>query len=438
MSCDQLIWIPQAAVRQPAARQRRWPTVLKIIVSLVLTLSLLSGCAIPQVSAQDRLFLDVSLDLVGSYTLPKQSFEGEPVGGISAIAYDVPRDRLYALSDNRDRPRFYTCQLANLTTTPTLTIESVTYLKDNQGNPYPPGELDPEGLVLTPAGTLLIASEGSPRRRIAPAIGEYDLSTGQLKTVLPLPTRYIPDSVLNAEATDEAIGRTADQAAAQESGQNLDQNLDQNLGQNPAQSPEQTQGIQENLSFESLAINVAPGAGGVYEPYRLFVATEGPLLQDLDFAPEIPYKNRFLHYLIDPYQTQIISEHLYEMDLAPTGAVLHGLSEIEVLDKSGHFLGLERSYGFQGLALKLYQLATGGATDISAIASLQGDTSGISPIRKELVLNLADAVTPLENYEAMTFGPTLPNQSKSLLLMSDDNFAPEQATRLLIFQLNQS
>ena len=35
---------------------------------------LLGGCALPQVSAEDRLFLDVSVELVGSTTLPKQSF----------------------------------------------------------------------------------------------------------------------------------------------------------------------------------------------------------------------------------------------------------------------------------------------------------------------------------------------------------------------------
>ena len=160
-------------------------------------------------------------------------------------------------------------------------------------------------MVLTPTGTLLISSEGSARQRIAPAIGEYDLTTGRLQKVLPLPTRYIPDSVLDS---------VLDAAAA-----------------------EQTQGVQENMSFESLTINVSSGTGGVYEPYRLFVATEGPLLQDLDFAPDIPYKNRLLHYTIDPYQTSIISEHLYLMDLAPTAAVLHGLSEIALLDQGGHF-----------------------------------------------------------------------------------------------------
>lgn len=417
MSFDRFVWMPRLATGPKTAHpgtDSRWQRWLATAVSCVLVLVLLSGCAVPRVKAEDRLFLDVSLELVSGCILPKQSFEGEPVGGISAIAYDVPRDRLYALSDNRDRPRFYTLKIKDMGTNPTLTVESVTYLKDNEGNVFSPGELDPEGLAITPSNTLLISSEGSSRRRVAPAIGEYDLATGQLQRALPLPERYIPDSILNPEASIEPGA--------------------------------QTQGVQENLSFEALTINVSSGTGGVYEPYRLFVATEGPLLQDLDFAPEIPYKNRFLHYILDPYQTDIISEHLYEMDLAPTGAVLHGLSEMELLDQGGHFLGLERSYGFQGFDLKLYQLASGGATDISAIASLQGDTSGISPIRKQLVLDLTEvaiaASSPqqdlLQNYEAMTFGPTLPGGRQSLLIMSDDNFDPEQETSLLVFQFEQS
>lgn len=389
----------------------RWPKCLRALICGLLILPLLGGCALPRVSAEERLFLNVSAELIGSAVLPKQSFEGEPVGGLSAIAYDIARDRLYALSDARDRPRFYTFKLTDLTS-PTLSIEAVTYLKDAQGNPYAPGQLDPEGMALTPSNTLLISSEGSPQRQVAAAVGEYDLATGQLKTDLPIPERYLFDSLLSSEAEGSSQAGK-DQVLAQ------------------------TQGIQENLSFEALAINVSPGTGGVYEPYRLFVATEGPLLQDLDFAPDIPYKNRLLHYTIDPYQTTFISEHLYVMDLAPTGAVLHGLSEIAVLDRGGHFLGLERSYGFQGFALKLYQLASGGATDISAIASLQGDTSGISPIRKQLVLDFATLPAPLQNYEAMTFGPTLPGGSKSLLVMSDDNFDPTQETSLLIFQFNQ-
>ena len=383
--------------------------LLKPLISSLLVLTILTGCTLPQVSAEDRLFLDVSLNLIGSYTLPKQTFEDEPVGGISAIAYDIPRDRLYALSDSRDRPHFYTFTATGLTTdAPTLTPQSVTYLKDNEGNPYEAGALDPEGLALTPSNTLLISSEGSPARGIAPAVGEYNLATGQLQTVLPLPERYVPDAILNAERVQQGLNEIT------------------------------AQGVQENISFEALAINVSSGTGGIYEPYRLFVATEGPLLQDLDLSADIPYKNRLLHYTLDQYQTTLVSEHLYEMELSPTGAVLHGLSEIAVLDRGGHFLAIERSYGFQGFDIKIFQLASGGATDISAIASLQGDTSDINPIRKELVLDLATLPLPLQNYEAMTFGPSLPNGNRTLIVASDDNFAPEQETNFLVFELEQT
>ena len=439
-----------------------WKPATKAILSSFLAIALLAGCALPQVSAEDRLFLNVSVNLIGSYTLPKQAFEGEPIGGISAIAYDIPRDRLYALSDNRDRPRFYTFKATDLNTpTPSLIPEAVTYLKDNEGNLYSPGQLDPEGVALTPTGTLLISSEGSPAQDIAPAVGEYNLTTGQLQTVLPIPNRYIPDSILSREsAADPAtllsenaqgerlrsgFGNDSDPSRRLSAAEANPDDLPRRLSAaeaNPDDLPRglsvaeaQTQGIQENLSFEALAINVSSGAGGVYEPYRLFVATEGPLLQDLDVAPDIPYKNRLLHYTIDQYQTTLISEHLYQMELSPSGAVLHGLSDMAVLDRGGHFLGLERSYGFQGFAIKLFQLASGGATDISSIASLQGDTSGISPIRKELVLDLSTLPLPLQNYEAMTFGPTI-GSDRSLLIMSDDNFASEQDTNLLVFQLN--
>ena len=388
---------------------------LRVTVTSLLVLTMLAGCKLPQVSAEDRLFLDLSLNLISSYTLPKQAQtdlapENEaPIGGISAIAYDIPRDHLYALSDSRDRPRFYTFKATGFaTSTPALALETVTYLKDNNGNPYETGTLDPEGLALTPNNTLLISSEGSPALSIAPAVGEYNLTTGQLKTVLPLPERYIPEAIINTERAKNGIDEL------------------------PAQ------GIQENISFEALAINVSSGTGGIYEPYRLFVATEGPLLQDLDLTADIPYKNRLLHYTLDQYQTTLVSEHLYEMELSPTGAVLHGLSEIAVLDKGGHFLGIERSYGFRGFDIKLCQLASGGATDISVIASLQGDTSDISPIRKELVLDLATLPLPLQNYEAMAFGPSLPNGNRTLILASDDNFSPEQETTFLVFELKQT
>lgn len=44
-------------------------------------------------SADKRIFLDISLEFLDEYQLPKMTFEETPVGGLSAIAYDRQRDR---------------------------------------------------------------------------------------------------------------------------------------------------------------------------------------------------------------------------------------------------------------------------------------------------------------------------------------------------------
>jgi hypothetical protein len=364
----------------------------------LITVFLLTGCSIPRVSAEQRLFLDLSVEFLGETVLPTQTISETTLGGLSAITYDRQRDRIYALSDDRGSlspPRFYTLK-ATVTSTgfKDLTVESVTRLQDETGEPFGSGQLDPEGMALTPRGTLIISSEGSPRQAAEPFIGEFDLNTGQLQTRFRVPDRYLPDDGTN-----------------------------------------QTQGIQENLGFEALTLAAPPGITNYADPFRLFVATEGPLLQDLDADPEIPYKNRLLHYLIGQDQSTLLAEHWYPMDLTPLGGVLNGLSELLVLDPSGHFLALERSFGLQGFTIKLYQAVIGGATDTSAIATLQGDTTGITPIRKQLVANLNDLEIPLDNLEGMTLGPTLPDGNPSLILVSDNNFDDRQKTQFLLFRL---
>lgn len=368
------------------------------ILAIGLVGLLVSSCAVPQVNAEERLFLNLSVEPVGHTVLPMDSFDGTEVGGLSAIAYDRNRDQYYALSDDRAQPRFYTLSLdLSPDAIGNAAIKSVTLLNDENGDAIAP--LDAEGLALAPSDTLIISSEGSFKRQIPPQIQEFDRATGQLKRTLRVPDRYLfgPDN--------DTTGTT-----------------------------DQTQGIQENIGFEALTIS-APG--GPYEPYRLFVATEGPLYQDLDLDPEIPFKNRWLHYLIDTAAgtglSTLISEHWYPMDDAPLGAVVNGLSEILSIDAGGHFLAIERAFGLQGLAIKLYQLATGVATDTSRIDTLKGDTSGITPIGKRLVADL----TPLgpDNLEAMTLGPRLKDGSQSLILVSDNNFDSRQETQLWLFKL---
>lgn len=366
----------------------------------------LTACDLPQVSAEDRLFLNLSLDFLGEYQLPKTEFAGTRIGGLSAITYDRQRNRFYALSDDRSEfapARFYTLQLGWDTSQPgtvglqQVKVENVTLLKGEDGNPYAKGTLDPEGLVLSPLRSLFISSEGVASQGIPPFVREFNLETGQWQRNLPIPQRY------NPLTTDE----------------------------------QPSQGVQENLGLE--ALTVSPGGYGntEVEPFRVFTATESSLVQDADPPdPTQGTKSRLLHYMVEKGRSLLISEHLYALDPLPEGADMSGLVELAAIDQGGHFLSLERSFGLTaGFGAKLFQLSSGSATDTSTIASLKGNLKGVEPIRKKLLLDLSELNIDLDNLEGMALGPRLPDGSQSLLLVSDDNFRDQQVTQFLLFRL---
>lgn len=373
-------------------------------------LTLLSSCALPRINAQQRTFLDISLEFLGEYELPKMKFQDTTVGGLSGITYDRQRDRFYAISDDRSNlapARFYTLNLnIDNNKLQDIKIEKVTFLKPNEGETYPKGTIDPEGIVLTPQGTLFIATEGSPSELFAPFIGEFDLKTGVLKQNLPMLQSYIPNS----------------------------------------DGKPQERGVQENLGFESLTVNPTGSLPSTGEPIRLFTVTESALIQDKDppqkdeegnYKAQIT-KCRLLHYLISDGPPIIISEHLYPLSANPPGAIYHGVTELLAIDQGGHFLGLERSFGLTGFDAKVYQIFTGTATDTSRIASLKGEIKAVQPVKKQLLLDLQELGIKLDNLEGITFGPRLADGSQSLILMSDDNFKQEQTTQFLLFRMKIS
>ena len=375
--------------------------------------ALLAGCSLPTVSAQERLFLDISLEFLDDYTLPKQKFEGTPVGGISGITYDRQRDRFYALSDDRGiyaPARFYTLQL-NLETndfgTPgikNIQIEDVTFLADADGQTYISGEINPEGIAWAAPNKLYISSEGVTDKNIPPFINEVDRETGQWQRSLPVPDRYI------ANASGE----------------------------------QQQRGVQENLGFESLTINPRGFGDATVDPYNLFTATEAPLAQDRNLSSsdsdsdsdsEQPARNRLLQYLIGDGPPLLLAEYAYPLDIGGRWSIINSLTELLALDRGGHLLGLERSFGLVGYGAKIFQVTTAGATDTSSIASLQGN---VESLRKELLLDLGTLGIALDNLEGMTLGPRLADGSQSLILVSDDNFNDDQATQFLLFRLKNN
>lgn len=376
-----------------------------LLISAIALCVLITSCAKPVV-AQDRIFLNMSLDFLGEYQLPKMNFLDTPVGGLSAITYDRQRDRFYALCDDRSElapARFYTLKITFNSTDSEkigiqkIDIENVTFLTDKDGRTYPKGSIEPEGIALTPQQSVFIAGVGVARDLMAPFVQEFDLKTGQMRQSLPIPERYLPDA-----------------------------------------AGELSRGVQETSAFESLTLNPTGTIPASGEPFRVFTATESALKQDLDPpSSEKRAKSRFLHYLISFGPPILISEYFYPLDPPPLHATSHGLVELLAVDQGGHFLSLERSRGQLGFNVRIFQMSSGGATDTSQIASLKGELKGIEPVKKKLLLDLNELGIPLDNLQGMTLGPRLPDGTQSLLLVSDDNFNDEQVTQFLLFRLKR-
>lgn len=377
-------------------------------VLLIAMLSfLMTACTPIQArTAEQRTFLNLSLEFLGEYQLPKTKFKDTPIGGLSALTYDRQHNKFYALSDDPSElapARFYTLGL-NLKPISTgkigiekIEIENVTFLSDENGKTYPRGSIDPEGIAVSPKGSVFISSEGNPNLGIAPFIGEFDLKTGKKRSSLQIPERYLRKENLKK-------------------------------GETPG-------GIQDNLGFESLTLELVSLAAASGDPFRLFTATESALLQDsLPPNSQQPTRIRLMHYLIENIaRPMLVAEHLYLLDSPPTGALGNGLTDLVTVDTGGHFFSLERNYGLFGFGAKIYQLAISAATDTSTIATLKGDVKRINAVKKRLVLDLGDLGIPLDNLEGMTLGPRLADGSRSLVLVSDDNFKDILQTRFLLF-----
>jgi hypothetical protein len=386
--------------------------ILAITVSLGALLCLvgiaifLASSSTPMSEASNRIFNKLAIEYIGEYQIPNNfQFKNTPVGGLSGLTYDRNHDRFYVVSDDRSDKapaRFYTVKLALDTTNPQqikfnqVDITDVTLLKNAKGETYPQGTIDPEAIAVTPQASVFVASEGFRDKGVPPFIDEFDLKTGRVKQALPIPNRYLPDA-------------------------------------------EGKRGIQNNLAFEGMTLSPTGTLPASGEPLRIFAATESALIQDKEVAKvgkdgKIPgAKNRWLHYLLTD-RPEIVSEHLYQLDSPPLGSIEHGLSEIQAIDTSGHFLTLERSFGLFGFRIKLFQATTAGATDTSKIDSFKGNTT-IQPIQKQLAFDLKSLGIYIDNQEGMALGKRLPDGSQTLLLVSDNNFMKRQITQFLLFKI---
>jgi 3-phytase len=352
---------------------------------LVVALALLLVSAAPAQAAPP-----VELTFLGQQIFPTSTqFEQTAFGGLSSITYDSRRDLYYAISDDQVNVRFYTLRIDVRHGPPSVQILDVTTFRDAAGQPFASFTVDPEGLALTKNGTLVATSEGFANRQIDPWIREFALDGRQLRELL------VPDAFLT-----NATG---------------------------------THGVRLNLGFES--------AGTTRSDHTLFTANEGALVQDgppatvgagspvriLRYDLKRGVVERQFVYLTDP---------IAEPPVPANQFAVNGL--VELLPLNDQFLlAMERSFSVgapgTGNTIKLYTAGLPGADDVNGFDSLATLLAGLRPAEKSLVLDLKALGIPLDNVEGMTFGPTLPNGRRSLVLVSDNNFSPLAFTQFLLF-----
>ncbi|MFE5911926.1 esterase-like activity of phytase family protein [Streptomyces wedmorensis] len=100
-------------------------------------------------------------------------------------------------------------------------------------------------------------------------------------------------------------------------------------------------------------------------------------------------------------------------------------------DDPDRYLVLERTWvAGSGYKIRLYDATTRGATDVQAMDSLAGRP--VVAMRKKLVADFHTlGLSTVDNTEGMTWGPDLPTGERSLILVSDDNFADDAVTQIV-------
>ncbi len=349
-------------------------------------------------------------ELAGEFNIPPLTdfapLKSARFGGVSGIVLDPtagPTNRdLLGICDDRNTSRLFIFRTEGAGDTFRVNLRAYFPLP---GGSDSPDTLDAEGIAMTRSGRIYVASEGVQNRepRTPPSITIYNRRVEYLGR-LAVPDRFVA----------------------------------------PDHGPI-IRGVRDNGGFESLTITP--------DERHLFTAAELPLVQD---GPAPSFERgaltRILEYEADGESFRPAREFAYPLDAAAKAdftpkLVINGLVELLALG-ARDLLVMERSFAQEAgeagrivTRIRLYRASLEGATDVSAVESLA--TARIRPARKTLLLDLADVkglsaeLAQLDNFEGMAFGPVLADGSRSLLLVSDDNFSARQRTAFLLFRIRR-
>ncbi|MFI6029143.1 esterase-like activity of phytase family protein [Amycolatopsis magusensis] len=256
---------------------------------------------------------------------------------------------------------------ADIDLTGAIRFTGVHHLKQPDGTNYPPQGVDPEEL------------------RVDPWLGSYYWSQEGDRT----PTVLLDPSVREAR---------------RDGGYVRDLPLPQEVKMRPESGPRQNYGP-EGMTF------AAHGA-------LVVTAFEGPLLQD---GPEATTERGAVsRILVQGRVGPVFAQYRYQQEpifaqADPPGAFANnGVTSI-LHAEHNRFLIMERSF------------VTGVGNKVRVF-----EIDLTKPGRKKLVTDLSTlGLSTVDNVEGMTWGPRLPSGERTLLLVSDNNFAATQVTQVI-------
>ncbi|MEY2727138.1 MAG: hypothetical protein RLZZ458_3005 [Planctomycetota bacterium] len=350
------------------------------------------------------------LDLSGETAVLENGERVNRTGGYSALDYSG-RDGVYAALSDRGpddgavsypcRVQLYKIMIAVGAEVPVrVELQQTVLLKDSQGLPLSgrstllrAGErlgrrFDPEGFRFSRSGTMFVSDEYGPE------IVEFSAEGRELRSlVLP---HYLK------------VGKP-----------NGDRDLENAANE---------QGRASNRGMECLALSE--------NGKSLFGLMQGPLLQD-GRRQEKKIVGRSCRLVEVELATNALREYVYELDSEANGnseiLAVSG-SQLLVLERDG-----ERGEDAKYRRLVLIDLA--GATDISGMERLPGDlaAAGIRPVRKAVWLDLLDSRWELagaampEKIEGLTFGESLPDGRRTVLVGTDNDFESSADSLIWVF-----
>lgn len=338
------------------------------------------------------------LRLIGDYNIAAQTqFNGVEFGGISGIDRDS-EGHYWAISDDRGEvanPRAYVLDIAlDANQISSITINKMIYLHDENNQLHPIGRktIDPESIRMAQNGHVYISSEGN-----------YSSNSTDL---------YQP--FIREYSLDGSIIRQFDIPKAFYYQDNL------------------TQGGRSNKLFEALTLTPKG---------QLFAATEDALIQD---GPMTSINNgsviRFLKFDINTGQNT--AQYAYDIPKIPVDSPLetfrpdNGVSEMLALSEN-EFLVIERAYAdLVGNTIRIVKATIQpNTTDVRQISSLIN--AQYQSISKQTLLELPIQYNSIkiENIEGISWGPTLVNGHRTLILVSDNNFQNQKNTQFLAFEV---